>query len=82
MMKHQNFTSIIPHRLPPDRGIETAHKTGSLRGVKNDVGLVLGPGASYASALMSRDQDDVPEVVDRLARASRWVWDTLSATPA
>jgi beta-lactamase class A len=78
-LRHQNFSSIIPHRLPTDRGIEVAHKTGSLRGVKNDVGIVTAPGVSYAIALMSRGQDDVPEVVDRLARASRWVWDAFSA---
>lgn len=81
-LKHQNFTSIIPHRLPPERRIETAHKTGSLRGVKNDVGLVLAPGAAYAIALMSREQDDVPEIVDRLSHASRWVWDRLSTDAA
>jgi len=78
MLKHQNFTAIIPHRLPPDEKIEAAHKTGSLRGVKNDVGLVFSPKVTYAIAFMSREQDDIPEVVDRMARASRWVWDTLS----
>ena len=79
MLRHQNFTAIIPHRLPTDQRIEVAHKTGSLRGIKNDVGLVHSPKVTYAIALMSRGQDDIPEVVDRMARASRWVWDALSA---
>ncbi len=78
-LRHQNFTAIIPHRLPPGEQIEVAHKTGSLRGVKNDVGLVFSPKVTYAIAFMSREQDDIPEVVDRMARASRWVWDHLSA---
>jgi beta-lactamase class A len=78
ILKHQNFTSIIPARLPTDQQIETAHKTGSLRGIKNDVGIVYSPKVSYAIAFMSRQQEDIPEVVDRMARASRWVWDRLS----
>ena len=78
IMKHQNFTTIIQGRLPNDQGIEAAHKTGSLRGVKNDVGIVTSPKAHYAIAFMSRGQEDVPEVVDRMARVSRWVYDSLS----
>ncbi len=80
-LRHQNFTSIIPFRLPTDRKIEAAHKTGSLKGVRNDVGLITAPGVCYAIALMSRGQDDIPEVYDRLSRISRWAWDTL-APPA
>ncbi|MGB3329210.1 MAG: serine hydrolase [Thermomicrobiales bacterium] len=81
IMKHQNFTTIIQGRLPTDQGIEAAHKTGSLRGVKNDVGIVTSPKAHYAIAFMSRGQEDVPEVVDRMARVSRWVYDALAASP-
>ncbi len=80
-LKHQNFTTILQGRLPSRDGIEVAHKTGSLRGVKNDVGLVYAPNAPYAIALMSRGQDDIPEVTDRLSRASRWVYDSLTAKP-
>jgi beta-lactamase class A len=77
-MKHQNFTTIIPARLPNGEQIEAAHKTGSLRGVKNDVGLVWSPKVHYAIAFMSRGQEDIPEVVDRLSRVSRWVYDALA----
>jgi beta-lactamase class A len=79
ILKHQNFSSIIPFRLPADAGIETAHKTGSLRGIRNDVGIVYSPTVSYAIAFMSRGQDDVPAVIDAMSHSSRWVWDTLSA---
>lgn len=78
ILKHQNFTTILQGRLPNGAGIEVAHKTGSLRGVKNDVGLVYSPKAHYAIAFLSRGQDDIPEVVDRMARVSRWVYDSLS----
>jgi beta-lactamase class A len=80
ILKHQNFSSIIPFRLPTDAGIETAHKTGSLRGIRNDVGIVYSPAVSYAIAFMSRGQDDVPAVIDAMSHASRWVWDTLCAS--
>lgn len=76
--KHQNFGTIIPARLPNDQGIETAHKTGSLRGVKADAGIVYSPKVNYAIAFMSKQQVDVPETVDRMAHASRWVWDQLA----
>ncbi len=79
-LKHQNFTTILQGRLPGREGIEVAHKTGSLRGVKNDVGLVYAPNARYAIAIMSRGQDDIPEVTDRLSRISRWVYDSLATT--
>ena len=78
ILKDQNFGTIIPARLPDDEQIETAHKTGSLRGIKNDVGNVYSPKVNYAIAFMSKGQDDVPEVVDQMARASRWVWDYLT----
>lgn len=79
ILKDQNFNTIIPARLPLDAGIETAHKTGSLRGIRNDVGMVYSPTLNYAIAFMSKGQDDAPEAVDRMARASRWIWDFLSA---
>lgn len=77
ILKDQNFNTIIPARLPLDAGIETAHKTGSLRGIRNDAGLVYSPTLNYAVAFMSKDQDDTAETVDRMARASRWIWDYL-----
>lgn len=74
-MKHQNFSTRIPGRLPDGVGIEVAHKTGSVRGVRNDVGIVYAPGIRYAIAIMSRDLEDPAEAVDQFARISRWIWD-------
>jgi beta-lactamase class A len=78
ILKDQNFNTIIPARLPQDEHIETAHKTGSLRGIRNDVGIVYSPKVNYAVAFMSKGQDDTAEAVDRMARASRWIWDYLT----
>jgi beta-lactamase class A len=82
ILKHQNFTTILQGRLPAGEDIEVAHKTGSLRGVKNDVGLVYSPKAHYAIAFLSRGQDDIPEVVDRMSRTARWVYDVLADASA
>ena len=78
ILKDQNFNTRIPGRLPQDNGIETAHKTGSLRGIVNDVGLVYSPTINYAVSFMSKDQEDSAETTDQIARASRWIWDYLS----
>lgn len=79
ILKHQNFNTIIPGRLPDDAGIETAHKTGSVRGVRNDVGIVYAPGVRYAIAIMSKDLDDATSAGSELAHLSRWVWDHVSS---
>jgi beta-lactamase class A len=78
ILKDQNFNTRIPGRLPQDAGIETAHKTGSLRGIVNDIGMVYSPTINYAVAFMSKGQDDSAETTDQIARASRWIWDFLS----
>jgi len=82
ILKDQNFSTIIPPRLPDGMGIETAHKTGSIKGVRNDVGIVYSASLTYAIAFMSKGQADAPEAVLQMARASRWIWDFLSEHPA
>ncbi|MDP9264710.1 MAG: class A beta-lactamase-related serine hydrolase [Chloroflexota bacterium] len=42
----------IPALLP--KGTIVAHKTGTIRGVRNDVGVVYGPSGVYALAILSR----------------------------
>lgn len=79
ILKDQMMTSRIPARLPPDNEIEVAHKTGTIRGVVNDVGILYSPGVNYVVAFMSKGQNEPAETVDTIARASRWIWDQLSA---
>lgn len=78
ILKDQNFNTVIPGRLPVDENIETAHKTGSLRGVKADVGIVYSPKVNYIITFMSKGQDDSAETTDRMAHASRWIWDQFT----
>ena len=44
--------SRIPALLP--KGTIVQHKTGTIRGVRNDVGIVHGPSGPYAVAIMTR----------------------------
>jgi beta-lactamase class A len=55
---------------PADGGDPTivlAHKTGSIRGVRNNVGLVYTPTFTYAIALMSKDCHDMRRTPDNEA---------------
>jgi beta-lactamase class A len=80
IMKRQKYNTIIPLLLPGE--VEAAHKTGSINGVRNDVGIVFAPdtqGGPYAIALMSRNMDDVIAGANTLAEISRTVWDAFTA---
>jgi beta-lactamase class A len=77
IMKHQTIGDRIPAKLPEDAGIEVAHKTGSVRGVRNDVGIVTAPDVKYVIAIMSRALPDPAAAVPVLAEVSRWVWDRI-----
>lgn len=55
--QRQKFGELIPARLP--LGTITARKTGSLRGVRNDAGIVYGPRGPYAIGVFSRQLPDV-----------------------
>lgn len=80
ILKRQKFNTILPLLLPAET--EIAHKTGSLHGVRNDVGIVYAPGESggpYAVAVMSRNMADPIAGARTLADISRAVWDAFTA---
>ena len=80
ILKRQKFNTILPLLLPAE--IEIAHKTGSLHGVRNDVGIVYAPGESggpYAVAVLSRNMADPIAGARTLADISRAVWDAFTA---
>lgn len=74
-LKHQKYNTIIPLHLP--EGTEVAHKTGSLKGIRNDVGIVYAPNGPYVIALMSKRLTDEVDGARRLAEVSRLVWEEL-----
>ncbi|MCA1668512.1 MAG: class A beta-lactamase-related serine hydrolase [Thermomicrobia bacterium] len=80
ILKRQKFNTILPLLLPAE--IEIAHKTGSLHGVRNDVGIVYASaesGGPYAVAIMSRNLADPIAGGRTLADISRAVWDAFTA---
>ncbi len=75
--KRQQASSRIPARLP--ESTETAHKTGTIRGVRNDVGVVYGPTGPYAVALLSRALRDGEAGNRALADVSLAIFEWASA---
>lgn len=75
ILKRVETTSTIARGLPyeemhPTEGeprIVVAHKTGSLRGVRNNVGLVYTPAFTYVIAMMSKDCTDLRWTPDNQA---------------
>ena len=80
ILLHQKYSTILPFHLPDD--VRIAHKTGSLKGIRNDVGIVYAPGGPYFVALMSKRSPDTAATVQRLARLSKAVWDVLAGDAA
>ena len=76
ILLHQKYSTILPFHLPDD--VQIAHKTGSLKGIRNDVGIVYAPAGPYFIALMSKRSPDTAATVQRLARLSNAVWDVFT----
>lgn len=76
LLMRQTVNDRIPALLPPDASV--AHKTGELPEVRNDGGIVLGPGGRYIIVLMS-DGVDPDEATWAEAKMSRMVYDRYGA---
>ena len=75
-MKRQKFNDRIPAGVPEN--VDIAHKTGSIKGVRNDAGIVYPPnGQPYVITLFSKRLVDERAGVVALAELSRVVWETL-----
>jgi beta-lactamase class A len=75
IMKRQKFNDRIPAGVPEE--IEIAHKTGSIKGVRNDSGIVYAPGGPYVISLFSKHLADEKAGVNALAELSSIVWNTF-----
>ena len=80
ILLRQKISDRIPALLP--FGVRAAHKTGSVKGVRNDVGLIFAGETTYALALMSKGAQDEYEVTQLLARISRAIYDAFAGAPA
>ena len=74
IMKRQKFNDRIPAGLPEK--VEVAHKTGSIKGVRNDAGIVYAA-RPYVIGVFSKRLADERAGVQALAELSRVVWETF-----
>lgn len=74
-LKRQKYNERIPAGLP--EGVVVAHKTGSIKGVRNDAGIVYAPAGPYVIALYSKGLSDEKGGVDALAGLSKIVWEAF-----
>jgi len=74
ILKDQKFNEIIPASLPA--GVVVAHKTGSIRGVQHDSGIVILPdGGRYSLVMLSKNLTDEPASIQSMAKVSRLIYD-------
>ncbi len=78
ILKRQQLSTVIPHALPS--GTVVAHKTGSYRSVRCDVGIVFSPTGPYTVAIMAKQiaAGDRLSVDTGLAAVSKAVYDELA----
>lgn len=74
ILSDQKFNEIIPAQLPA--GVVVAHKTGSIRGVQHDSGIVILPdGRRYSLVILSKNLKDEPAAIRSMARVSRLIYE-------
>ncbi len=74
ILRDQKFHEIIPARLPSD--VVVAHKTGWIRGVQHDSGIVILPdGRRYSLVILSKGLTDEAAAVKSMATVSRMIYD-------
>ncbi len=74
-LDHNLRNTRIPALLPDDVWI--AHKTGSLNGVVNDVGVVRGQGVEFAVAFLTDGQPDAARASNDIADCSLKLFERL-----
>lgn len=76
ILKRQQYNEKIPRYLPAE--VVCAHKTGEVRGVTHDAGIVFGPEANFVIVCLSQKLEDARLGNDVIGRVARWAYDTLS----
>ncbi len=76
IMCRQQHNEKLPKLLP--RGVTCAHKTGEVRGVTHDVGIITGPSARFAITCLSQKLEDARVGVRVIGEVAKWAYDQLS----
>ncbi|MCC6626618.1 MAG: serine hydrolase [Chloroflexi bacterium] len=77
IMRRQKYTDRIPLRLPA--GTRVANKTGSIFGVRGDVGYVEAPDHPFVLAILSRNLVDELAATRLMADLALTVYETFTA---
>lgn len=75
IMKRQQHNEKLPKLLPS--GVTCAHKTGEVRGVTHDVGVITGGGARFAITCLSQKLEDAGIGVRVIGEVAKWAYDLL-----
>ena len=79
-LKNNLRNNRIPALLPDH--VSVFHKTGSLDGVANDVGIVQDDEVDFVLAFLSDRQSDTAQTSNDIAACSAQVYETLARWPA
>ncbi|HHY75460.1 MAG TPA: serine hydrolase [Firmicutes bacterium] len=76
IMKRQQYNHKMPRFLPKEA--ICAHKTGEVRGVTHDAGIVYGPSARFVIVCLSQKLEDVDLGHTIIGQVTKWAYDVLS----
>jgi len=77
ILLNQEHNEIIPAELPKD--VKVAHKTGSIKGVHHDSGIVFLPdGRKYVLVLLSKNLKDENTAIKAMADVSKMIYDFMT----
>ncbi len=76
MLRNNVRNDRMPRQLPDD--VAVAHKTGTLAGVRHDVGVMMGAGPEVFLVMLTEEQADPDATAMDMARAARGIHRVLS----
>jgi beta-lactamase class A len=77
----QKFNDIIPARLPKD--VQVAHKTGNIKGVQHDTGIVFLPnGKKYVLVFLSKNLQQEDKAIKAMAEVSEMIYQYVNRQSA
>lgn len=76
IMKRQQLNEKLPRFLP--KGVVCAHKTGEVRGVTHDVGIITGETARFTITCLSQKLEDTRVGMRVIGEIAKWAYDLLS----
>jgi beta-lactamase class A len=75
----QHYNEIIPARLPA--GVQVAHKTGWIKGINHDAGIVFLPDdRKYVLVLLSKDTEDDKASIAAMASVSEILYQYVTSS--